>query len=241
VSLHRPAARRGADRRRSAAGATPSSASGIGGGWTSAAVDVLAAVGLLGVGLNAFALLAMPFLRPDVGLVGGAISQYGFGPWAWVQNAGFVALGVGSFALAGAIALAGPASRWDLPAALALAVAGVGCVGLAAFPMDVPSVTTPLGDTHRTAGTIAVGFHLAAMLAFLLAARDDPRWRRLVRPGAALWLVALANALLTQAELSVPDLPIPFGVVMRLVAVPVLAWWAVVAWRLPRLPARGAP
>jgi hypothetical protein len=196
-------------------------------------------VGLAGVAINAAVLLAAPVLRPEISLVHGALSQYAIGPWSWLQTVGFLALGVGSLCLAWALTLAGPASRWDLPAAIALVVAGLGCIGLAAFPMGVPSPMTPLGDLHQTAGTIAVAGHLTAMLGVVLAARDDQRWRSLVVPGAVLWLVALANALATQVELSVPELPIPFGIVMRLVTGPVLVWWAAMAVWMLRTAAKG--
>ena len=158
-----------------------------------------------------------------------------------MQNLGFAGPGVGSVCLAGALALAGPASRWTFPAALALVLGGIGCVGLAAFPMDVPSARTPLGDLHQTAGTLAVAGHLTAMLLLLIAARDDDRWRQFVAPGAALWFIALANAIATQAELTFPDLPIPFGIVMRLVTGPVIVWWAAVAVRVLRSPPPGLP
>ncbi len=180
----------------------------------------------------------MPLLRPEISIARGALSQYAVGPWAWVQNLGFVALGVGSLAIACALALAGPASRWLLPTTAALAIGGAATIGLALFPMDAPSAMTVLGDLHQTGGTISVAFHMAAMLGLLLASGSDPEWRSLRPVGAVCWVVALAGALATQAELSFPDLPIPFGVVMRMVVAPVLLWWALVALRLLRLASR---
>ncbi len=197
---------------------------------------MLAALGLAGVVVNAAVLVAAPLLRPGISVVHGALSQYAVGPWAWLQNLGFVALGIGSLALACALALAGPLSRWLLPAILSLAIAGTASIGLAVFPLGEPTATTPLGDLHQTAGTIAVAFHMTAMLALLLAGSTDPDWRALRPVGVAGWLVALVGALATQAELSYPDLPIPFGIVMRMVVAPVLLWWSLVALRLLRRP-----
>lgn len=197
------------------------------------AIDGLAAVGLAGVLVNAAVLLAAPFLRPEIGLLDGALSQYAVGPRAVLQNVAFVALGTGSLAIAIALSLTTNASPW-LPVGTALlALAAAACGGLAAFPMGGPGPATALGDTHQTAGTLAVGLQLAAMLATALAFRSgDAAWRSLAVPGLLLFAVALGAAGLTQAELLWPALPIPFGVVMRMVVVPVLLWWAIIAIRL---------
>lgn len=205
---------------------------------TAQPVAALAGIGIAGIAVNAAALAAAPLLRPEISVVHGALSQYAIGPWSWLQNLGFVALGLGSMALACALALAGPMSRWLLATTLSLVVAGAASLGLAVFPMGEPSATTLLGDLHQTAGTIAVAFHMAAMLALLLACAADAGWRSLRAIGWLCWAVALAGALATQAELSFPHLPIPFGIVMRMVVAPVLFWWALVAIRLLRGPAR---
>lgn len=202
-------------------------------------IAALAVVGLLGVIVNAAALIAAPLLRPEIGLIDGALSQYGIGPWAAVQNAGFVALGVGSLAIAAALSLTAKSSWWLSLGTALLALAAAASIGLAVFPMNAPGPTTTFGDTHQTVGTLAIGLHLAAMLGTTIAFRANRDWANLYRPGLVLFAIALANALLTQAELLWPALPIPFGVVMRLVVVPVLLWWGVFAVRLRRKPAQG--
>ena len=196
------------------------------------AVAGLATFGLAGVLVNAAVLLAAPLLRPEVGLVEGGLSEYAIGPWAWLQNVGFFALGVGSFAIAVALSLGTTTSSW-LPIGTALlALAASACLALAAFPMGGLGPTTLLGDAHQTAGTLAVGLQMASLLATTLAFRSDPEWRPLAAMGPRLFAIALGGAFLSQAELLWPALPIPFGVVMRMVVVPVLIWWTVVAIRL---------
>jgi hypothetical protein len=196
----------------------------------------LATVGLTGVVVYLAILIVSPFLRPDVDLLWGALSDYAVGPFAEVKNAGFITLGIGSLAIALSLALAPLRSRWVLPGVCSLTIAGVACVGLAAFPMGVPQPTTILGDAHQTAGTLSVAFHLAAMLAITLAARVEPPWQRFVPAGAALFAVALLGALLVQAELLWAGLPIPFGLASRIMVVPVLGWWTIVAIRLRSAP-----
>ncbi|MBA3415791.1 MAG: DUF998 domain-containing protein [Chloroflexia bacterium] len=196
------------------------------------AVVGLATVGLVGVLVNAAVLLAAPLLRPEIGLLDGALSQYAVGPWAALQNVGFVALGVSSLAIAAALSLTPTGSPWLLVGTALLALAATACIGMAAFPMGAVGPATPLGDTHQTATTLAVGCQLGSMLATAIAFRTDPAWRSLVPPGLLLFSTALIGALLTQAELLWPELPIPFGVVMRIVVIPLLIWWALVALRL---------
>lgn len=197
---------------------------------------LLPTIGLVGVLVNLAALLVTPLLRADRNPIDHGLSEYAIGPWAEIQNVGFVALGIGSLAVALALPAAGIASRWLPVGAVLLGLAGVANVGLAVFPMVEDGPPGLFGDVHQTAGTFSVAFHLAAMLALALAFRTDPRWRPLARWALPLWLVPLIGSLLTQAELSFPDLPIPFGLVMRAVVFPVLIWWTLVAVRLRAMP-----
>ena len=192
----------------------------------------LAAAGLLGILVNAVVLLVAPLLRPEISLLDGGLSEYGIGRWAALQNVGFAALGAGSLAIATALSLAPIRSPWLLVGTSLLALAAAACAGLAAFPMDAVGPATLLGDAHQTAGTLAVGLHLAALLATALAFRAEPGWRPLAVPGLLLFATAFSGALFSQAELLWEALPIPFGVTMRMVIVPVLVWWATVAIRL---------
>jgi hypothetical protein len=192
----------------------------------------LAVAGLFGVLVNAIVLLLSPLLRPEISLLDGGLSEYGIGPWAALQNVGFFALGAGSLAIAAALSLAPIPSPW-LPLGTALlALAAAASAGLAVFPMDAPGPATFLGDTHQTAGTLSVGLQLAALLATALAFRSAAGWRPLAARGLLLFSTALAGALLTQAKLLWEALPIPLGVSMRMIVVPVLIWWATVALNL---------
>ena len=192
----------------------------------------LADAALLGLAVNVVTLLAMPLARPDLDLFRYALSYYVTGPWGAVQSAGFVAMGLSSLALAWVVSRVQMASPWREMIALLLAVAGAAALGLVVYPMGQPSPMTFLGDAHQTAGTIGGVAQLAAALAFTLAARVDPRWRRMYLPAVVAFTVALLGAVLTQLAIWRPDLGIPMGAVMRLVVVPLVLLWGLVAWRL---------
>ena len=93
---------------------------------------------------------------------------------------------------------------------------------------------TVLGDAHQTAGTIGGVAQLVAALAFALAIRRDPSWRGLFTAAIALVAVAVASAVVSQAAIWWPQLGIPMGATMRLLIVPLLLLWGLVAWRLRR-------
>ena len=199
---------------------------------------------LVGLAVNVGVLLAMPLARPDLDLFRYALSYYATGPWGLVQSFGFVAMGLSSLVLARVIAQAQMASPWREATSLLLIVAGLAALGLVLYPMGTPSPVTVIGDAHQTAGTIGGVAQLAAALAFVLAARTDPRWRQLFRPALVAFVVALVGALLTQLAIWRPDLGIPMGAVMRLVIVPLVLLWSLVAFRLRqrcvRAPTRSA-
>ncbi|HEU5432709.1 MAG TPA: DUF998 domain-containing protein [Thermomicrobiales bacterium] len=192
----------------------------------------LAAIGLLGIALNFVALVAAPMLRPDVDPVATSLSHYAVGPWGGVETGAFVALGVASVAIALALATAIPDSRPIALGAWLLGVSGVGCVGLAVFPMGRGGPTTPIGDLHLTAGTLAIVCQLAALVALNAGFVAQPGWSALSRAGWLLGGLAIIGAALQQIALWRPDLLLPEGVSIRLIVVPLLAWWGVVALRL---------
>jgi hypothetical protein len=98
--------------------------------------------------------------------------------------------------------------------------------------MDAPGPSTILGDAHQTAGTIGGVAQLAAALAFTIAVRADSAWGALFVPALAMFLLALVGALLSQVAIWWPHLGIPMGATMRLLVIPLVALWGLVALRL---------
>jgi Protein of unknown function (DUF998) len=189
--------------------------------------------------LSGIALVVATLMRPDLNVLQNSLSYYAIGPWGTLQATAFAALGVASIALAIALGSRITPSLSSTLCTLFLIVAGVASLSLVYFPMGGPGSTTVLGDAHQTAGTIGGVAELAATLAFVLAIQADPVWSGLTRAAKAAFAVALTGAVVTQVEIWWPDLNIPMGVAMRLVVVPLLALWIVVAFRLSQTCAAG--
>ena len=193
-----------------------------------------ALVALIGIIVNLVVLVAAPVLRPDLDLLQKSLSYYAVGPWGVIQAVAFGALGISSVALAIALRPAAPATRWIWPIILLLIISGVASLGLVCYPVDAPGPTTILGDAHQTAGTIGGVAQLGAAFIFTIAIRGDPAWGGLYLAALALFLLALAGALLSQVEIWWPYLGIPMGATMRLLVIPLVALWGLVALRLRR-------
>jgi hypothetical protein len=117
---------------------------------------------------------------------------------------------------------------------LLLVISGVAGLGLVWYPMDAPGPATFLGDAHQTTGTIGGVAQLAAALTFTIAIHADPAWNRLFKTAATLYLLALTGAILSQVAIWWPDLGIPMGATMRLLVIPLVVLWGLVALRLSR-------
>jgi hypothetical protein len=193
-----------------------------------------AVVALIGIAVNLAVLIAAPVLRPDLDLLEKSLSYYAVGPWGVIQVIAFVALGISSVALAIALRRAGPASRWIWPIIILLTVSGIASLGLVWYPMGAPGPATILGDAHQTAGTIGGVAQLAAALTFTIAIRADTAWSGLFLTALAMFLLALTGAILSQVAIWWPHLGVPMGATMRLLVIPLVALWGLVALRLRR-------
>lgn len=180
-------------------------------------------------------LVAATLARPDLSAIENSLSNYAIGPWWFLQTAAFLAIGGASAALGMALLFSGIASRWLRVVIAALVVSGIASIGLAAFPMGGPGPSTFMGDPHQTAGTIGGVAQLLAALAFVLAIRNKRDWQPLVLPGSVAFGLALLGAVLTQMEIWWPRLGIPMGATMRLVVIPLVVLWGLVALRLRRV------
>lgn len=196
--------------------------------------SVLATVGLLGIGVNAAALVVAPMLRPDVNPLRSGLSHYAVGPWSGVQSAAFIALGIGSLTIARALWLVANGNLWTRIAAVMLGLASFNFVGLAVFPMGEGGPMTPIGDLHLTAGTFAIGWQFLSVSALLLGLRAWRHEEHVIRLGIVLLGITLLGAASVQVAIWRPDLQIPEGLAMRVVVVPLLLWWALIARTIRR-------
>ncbi len=197
-------------------------------------VRALADVVLLGVIVNLVALIAAPVLRPDLNLLEKSLSYYTVGPWGAVQTIAFAALGIASAALGIALWHVRMSSRLLAPVVVLLIVSGAASLGLVRYPMGAAGPTTFLGDAHQTAGTIGGVAQLVAALAFAIAIRTEPAWRNLFVIALLAFFIALAGALVSQVAIWWPHLGLPMGAAMRLLVVPLVTLWGLVALHLRR-------
>ena len=189
---------------------------------------------LAGVIINLAVLIATPVLRPDLNLLEKSLSYYAVGPWGVLQVVAFATLGISSIAL-GAALQATIKSRWAWPIVFLLTLSGIASLGLVWYPIDAPGPATILGDAHQTAGTVGGVAQLAAALAFTAATRTDLAWGGQFRTALAMFLLAAAGAILSQFSIWWPQLSIPMGATMRLLVVPLLVLWGLVALHLSRM------
>lgn len=191
-------------------------------------------VALTGIVINLLVLVAAPVLRPDLNLLEKSLSYYAVGPWGVIQAVAFVALGIASAALGIALFGAHTLSAWIWPIVILLIISGLASLGLVWYPMGAPGPATILGDAHQTAGTVGGVAQLAAALAFTVATRANPAWGGLFRTALAMFLLALVGAIMSQMSIWWPHLGIPMGATMRLLVVPLVVLWGIVALRLRR-------
>jgi hypothetical protein len=189
-------------------------------------------VALVGIVINLAVIVATPILRPDLNLLEKSLSYYAVGPWGALQSIAFGALGIASISLGLALLRAGINATWLWPIVFLLVVSGFASLGLVWYPMDAPGPATILGDAHQSVGTIGGVAQLVAALAFTLAIRADPGWSSLFATALVAFMLALAGALLSQVAIWWPDLGIPMGATMRLLVIPLVALWGLVALRL---------
>jgi hypothetical protein len=192
---------------------------------------MLATLGLIGIAANGLILLLAPVLRPDVDLLRDGLSHYAVGPWGGLQEAGFVAFGIGSAAIGLALIVRSPSTR---PGGILLLIAAMGFLGLAIFPMGQGGPMTPLGDLHLTAGTLGVVFQFASVLALLLWPGACNAAGLSARTGWLLAIVAGLSAAGIQLAIWYPEWGLPEGLLARLTVLPLLSWWAMVALALRR-------
>ena len=201
---------------------------------TQARASALATAGLLGIGVNAAALVLAPILRPDVDLLRSGLSHYAVGPWSGVQSAAFIALGIGALAIARALWLVAHGDLATRVAAVMLGLAAINVVGLAIFPMGEGGPRTPIGDLHLTAGTFAIAWQFISVAALLLGLRSWPQAGPIIRLGIVLLGITLLDAAAIQVAIWRPDLGIPEGLAMRGVIAPLLIWWGLIALAIRR-------
>lgn len=177
-------------------------------------------MGIAGVAVFIAVALTLPVLKSGYGPVEDPVSRGAIGTWGWLQTSAFLALGLGSAAIAWTLYQRLPGRPG---AVAALLVAGwSACIVLAgAFTADpADGAATTSGKLHSLVSVLGFLFVLAGMFAAALAARRVVGWQRHARVAVAwgsLGVVGLAATIATK------DSAI-WGIVQRAFLAVVMTW-----------------
>ena len=184
----------------------------------------------------ALALVALHILRPDLTPRTNFISNYAVGPYGWVMTSCFCAMSLGVTLLAiGLISQGMPNLLARIVVALLL-IAGVGLLGAAIFPTDLPGAPyTRAGDIHEKSFLINVSSLLLATVAFALGYSRDSRWCPHTR---VLAMLSVATCLAFIVQFLTLHKGAPYGLANRLFALTLLTWLTFVAFGMRAITSR---
>ena len=161
------------------------------------------------------------------------ISEYAVGAFGWVMQSVFVGLSLGCAALLVGLALNGPTSIVARLGVVLLAVASIGLIVSAIYPMDLPGTeSTPAGELHDLSFIVNVGSIGLAIVLLTASFGSDFRWRSYRRASVLLLsLIALAFVL----QFLTLHKGAPYGLANRFFISVVLAWLIATSVRLRNL------
>lgn len=182
------------------------------------------------------ALLLMHVFRPDLAPASHMISEYAVGPYGLVMQTVFVGLSGGCAMLLVGLIRNGPTSIAARVGVALLAVASIGLIVSALFPMDLPGATpTQSGHLHDLSFFVNVASIFLAIVLLTVSFGSDPQWCSFRRTSVVLLsLIALAFVLqfLTLRKGA------PYGLANRFFIVVLLAWLFATSNRLRTLALR---
>lgn len=190
-------------------------------------VRYLAAAGVVGPVLYTVAWLVLGFLDPTYSHLRDPISNLSAigAPYALVMTSIILVFALLIIVFAYGLHRGLPPGFWAGPAALA--IAGVGYVGIAFAPLNLASTGDP-NVPHTISASVTVFALILAPVLLFRRLRRDPKWRNLGGYSIAATVVALAFAVMA----SLPAFAGLEGLMQRLVTAVLLAWMFVIAIRL---------
>lgn len=190
-------------------------------------VRFLAAGGIVGPILYTVAWLVLGFLDPSHSHLRDPISNLSAigAPYALVMTFIILVFALLIIAFAYGLHRGLPPGFWAGPAALALA--GVGYVGIALAPLNLASPGEP-NVPHTISASVTVFALMFAPVLMFRRLRRNPRWRILGGYSIAATVLALAFAVMA----SLPAFAGLEGLMQRLVTAVLLGWMFVIAIRL---------
>lgn len=196
-------------------------------GWTRWS----ARIGLAGITVFIFDLLALHIWSLSTGHVPEYVSHYGRGAEGWLWTKGLVALGIGILGFGLALPAAMEKTGWRLASRVLLVFVLVGVGLIAGFKTNVggePSTTE--GQIHMSAVIPTFLAITLAMVVMGFAFWKDPRWQGLA---ATSWGLATLSVISTMAFAeSHYNGTLEVSVTERMVVFAAVAWFLVIAKKL---------
>jgi len=175
------------------------------------------------------ALLLLHVLRPDYAPIHHMISEYAVGPYGWVMTTFFLATSCGCLMLLLGLVGSGPSVAVARIGTLLLAVASIGLVVSAIFPMDVRLPLTRSGAIHDMSFMVNIGSILLAMVLLSVSFGSEPRWRAYRPTSLMLAGLAILAAILQFLTL---HRGAPYGLTNRLAVTVLFTWLLATSIRL---------
>jgi hypothetical membrane protein len=194
----------------------------------------LLAAGIVGPILFVAVFTVAGWLRPRYSATAEAVSDLGVGEAAWIQNANFFVFGALLLAFATGFhrAMSGVVgSRAATVAAVMIGTTGIGLAAGGAFPAAPPTegLHFLVGFLLTVASAIATAFYVGRRL------HGKEGWRRVARYSVWTGIGAVALGAFSFVALN-PSSPLEDmgigGLIERLLVIQIIAWHAVMGWRL---------
>ena len=192
-------------------------------------LDLFAKAALGGAACFVASVLLLPILS-EYTLAGDYISELAIGRFGFVQTLAFLALGIGSLALAAGIRGATRGSWGSLVGTVLFGLFGVGVLVDAFFPIDRGGMQpeTVVGTIHILAALVAFVCAILGMFVLKRTFKRDARW-------GSYWRLSLSLAVAALVAFFLPSEGAWTGVFQRIFVGIIIAWMVLAALRLRSL------
>lgn len=193
----------------------------------------LGTAGVAGASVWVLIVILLHFIQSDLGATDYYISDYALGDVGWLMKLAFIAVGVGTLAIAYGLLQSVESGKRAKTAIVLVALSGIGYVMAGAFNTDPTGAeeTTAVGGLHLL-GSVLVFIPLVIAPFFLRGVFSrTPQWKRMSRPTLVFALVLLALFIIT---FGTPEDGM-VGLTQRLFVIPMMAWWITLGWHMRKL------
>ena len=192
-------------------------------------LDLFAKAAFGGAACFVASVLLLP-IRSEYTLAGDYISELAIGRFGFVQTLAFLALGIGSLALAAGIREATRGSWGSLVGTVLFGLFGIGVLVDAFFPIDRGGMQpeTVVGTVHILAALVAFVCAVLGMFVLTRTFKRDARW-------GSYWRLSLALAVAALVAFFLPSEGAWTGIFQRIFVGIIIAWMVLAALRLRSL------